>query len=338
MKMKKIVSAFSALAMTVTAMAGLAVTANAEKGVLYSVDYTDASTWSVGATDGWSKTSGGFDPTIGIESGVGMTFYAGEANGKWRDYVATKNFDESFDGTIDVKLTFNTGTCQSNDSYVQLVDANGNNILKLTSDRSDTEFAINDVVYKNISEESPSSAGATTDSLRSYILQGVDWDISANINFATHSGTVTIIYEMDATHTYYLAYNELFTFDESVTSLNGINVSREGANLQTSNAYQPQIVKTVEIQGELPAPEPEVTEATVVEVPDTTGVKAFKVTEFALNGTAPTWSITATPAEGDAQIQTIEAKIANVEAGNVSLGLIIDNVPENVTVSATLGY
>ena len=85
--------------------------------------------------------------------------------------------------------------------------------------------------------------------------------------------------------------------------------------------------------------EPEDTPATEVTVEgyeNTT--KAFKVTDFALDNAAPTWTITAKPAEGDAQIQTIEAEIANVEAGNVSLGLIIDNVPENVTVSATLGY
>lgn len=84
--------------------------------------------------------------------------------------------------------------------------------------------------------------------------------------------------------------------------------------------------------------EPEATEAISVDVPDATGVKAFKVESFALNNTAPKWTITATPAEGEAQIQTVEAIIPNVEAENANLGLIVDGVPEGVTVSATLGY
>lgn len=92
------------------------------------------------------------------------------------------------------------------------------------------------------------------------------------------------------------------------------------------------LIKTGEIE------QPEATEATSVDVPDATGVKAFKVESFALNNTAPKWTITATPAVGEAQIQTVDAIIPNVEAENASLGLIVDGVPEDVTVSATLGY
>ncbi len=149
------------------------------------------------------------------------------------------------------------------------------------------------------------------------------------VGFRSGSGTSTV--------TVLNGEDELGTASTTATTKGAIDIELSSpATLTVSGTGRAEmdyvyIVKTGDV-------EPEPTTAEEVTVEGETGVKAFKVTEFALNGTAPTWSITATPAEGDAQIQTIEAEIANVEAGNVSLGLIIDNVPENVTVSATLGY
>ena len=81
--------------------------------------------------------------------------------------------------------------------------------------------------------------------------------------------------------------------------------------------------------------EPEDTPATEVTVPGATGVKAFKVDEVALTSTSTaTWTITAEH-NGQTDTQKAAATIPTVDS-TASLGLIIDNVPESATVSATL--
>lgn len=248
MNLKKFVSSISAFAVAASTFAGMAVTASAADAVnLYNVDYTDSATWATGSTDGWTQTSGSFSATIGTtEDGLSIT--AGTANGKYRDYEATKALDATgFSGNLQISALFNTGTSQSNTAGIKFTDASGNVILNLTSDRTNTKFLINDVEYTTISSQSPTSAGYTTQYLRDYILNAVTWEINANIDTETHSGTVSIIRNMDATHTYYLAYNEPFTYATTTGALSKAVIYRTGANYATSNTYYPQILKSLTI-------------------------------------------------------------------------------------------
>lgn len=86
-----------------------------------------------------------------------------------------------------------------------------------------------------------------------------------------------------------------------------------------------------------PSPVPEQVTAEPVEVEGYGDVKAFAVEGFAFNGNAPTWTITAVKGT-ETKTETITANIPTVHSESVNLGLIVNNVPEDVTVSATLGY
>ena len=89
------------------------------------------------------------------------------------------------------------------------------------------------------------------------------------------------------------------------------------------------------IEDEKPVPEQVTAEQVTVEGYD--DVKAFAVKDVTLNGNTPTWTITAKKGDNEQKYEE-KANIPTVEAGNVNLGLIVNNVPEDVTVSATLGY
>ena len=67
-----------------------------------------------------------------------------------------------------------------------------------------------------------------------------------------------------------------------------------------------------------------------------TGVKAFKATGTFSGGEQVTWNIMAT-INGEPKTGTETFTIPNVEAV-ASLGLIVDNIPDGIDVTATLSY
>lgn len=85
---------------------------------------------------------------------------------------------------------------------------------------------------------------------------------------------------------------------------------------------------------------PPAAEATEVAVKDAEGVIALKVDNVALTSTSrPVWNITAT--DGQEYDETIKvnatAQLPTVDS-TASLGLIVDNIPDGIDVTATLSY
>ena len=85
---------------------------------------------------------------------------------------------------------------------------------------------------------------------------------------------------------------------------------------------------------------PPAAEATEVAVEDAEGVIALKVDDVALTSTSkPVWTITAT--DGQEYNKTIKvnaaAQLPTVDS-TASLGLIVDNIPDGIYVTATLSY
>lgn len=114
--------------------------------------------------------------------------------------------------------------------------------------------------------------------------------------------------------------------DTKVEAVNGVYTV-------TINADTKIDVETTEIA----PPVPEQVTAEQVTVEGYGDVKAFAVKDVTLNGNAPTWTVTAVK-DTETKTETITANIPTVHSESVNLGLIVNNVPDDVTVSATLGY
>lgn len=177
MKLKKAVSALSALAITVSAFAGMAVTANAASEIVFSTDYTAA-----GALNDWVYDSG-WEPTFTIAEGNGLKILAPTANGKARDFKAVKQLDElQSDGVIKINTSIQwmgntSGNWGANIyTYFEVLDENKTSIINIGADGQNKKAMLDNQVYS--SEET---------------ARGGLWDIELTVDTENQNVSYTVL-------------------------------------------------------------------------------------------------------------------------------------------------
>lgn len=152
MRIKKLVSAFSALAITVTAIAGLAVTASAAE-TAFSQDFTGESTDP--ADYGFTKISETDYSTTSVTDGVLTNTAGGYGNAvKGAEYAA--DFDAIGAGNqVSVSLDWKHGTATGKDprSDVYLADSKGNRIVTVALAENGFALHINGAKVASLSED-----------------------------------------------------------------------------------------------------------------------------------------------------------------------------------------
>lgn len=209
----------------------------------------------------------------------------------------------------------------------------GNMLVSLTNSKGETVIEPTQVGVRNIQNSNSGRYGAIN------VRPG---DV-AGYGGVTYSGTVYLanmfVYNNQVTYTYKVDGTEFATS----TVIEGL-APTEPENAPTKEGFE--FVKWVVDEND-----PTVYNATFEEVvPETTiesvpvlddgqpvtGVKAFKATGTFSGGEQVTWNIMAT-INGEPKTGTETFTIPNVEAV-ASLGLIVDNIPDGIDVTATLSY
>lgn len=332
MRVKKLVSALSALAITVTAMAGLAVNAGAAgayvspENLVYSVNYADSEAYATaGATDGWDVWySQAGEATVGIGVGSGMEGKAALAGSgsNSRAYEAGKIWQKTYAGDVSVVANWNTGECTYIDgdvpiySFIRLLDSNKRPIMEVRAYGQNLEIGVN-------------NNNAVSDFDKNDV-RGANWTIVADIDYENKQ----VDYEIKIGNKTLLTGNDVAFMDSEASALSGVSIGK-GGGTRGASKNNPQILKDISVyQFTQPEPEiPEAVDATAVKG-DFGSARAFMAT-YTLNSEygTPVWKITAE----DYGTDSVEANIP-ATSGEVKLGLIVDNVPDGTEISATFGY
>ena len=338
MRVKKLVSALSALAITVTAMAGLAVTANAAgayvspENLVYSVNYADSEAYATaGATDGWDVWySQAGEATVGIGVGSGMEGKAALAGSgsNSRAYEAGKIWQKTYAGDVSVVANWNTGECTNIDggvpiySFIRLLDSNKRPIMEVRAYGQNVEIGVNN---------NNAVSGFDKNDVRE-----ASWTIVADIDYENKQ----VDYEIKIGNKTLLTGNDVAFMDSEASALSGVSIGK-GGGTRGASKNNPQILKDISVYQFTP-PEPVAPAVEQVTVNDESGVAMADVAAFATTTEASVsegqtlyWNITATK---DGQTKHGSEPIeANLETA-VKVGLIVYNIPEGAEVTAELGY
>lgn len=231
MNFKKIVSAVSALAISVSAFAGLAVTASAAD-VVYNVDYTAAGA----VNDGWASTSSN-KPTITVDSTNGLLHTAAQANSKARDYVSKKTISEAgYNGivTIDTDVTWignTSGNTASNIyTYFGVEALDGTQVITIGADGQNKKVMVNGAIAA--SSDTARGGSWHINIVANVATGGVDYTITSG-NSTVDSGTVATTASNVAVLTTGLSSTTKNTAVEQ-TAIKNITVTQEDVVAETA--------------------------------------------------------------------------------------------------------
>ena len=180
MKIKKLVSALSALTIAAGVFAGMAVTASAAETTTLSANYVDSSAEDyVGNVDGWTADNG--NVTVEWIDGTGVRMSTGKTPG---DNGMTKQLGASYKGIIEGSFLWNVGTSTGKDNNynsISVTDSSGVDVFEV---RAHGQNGAIEVVSGDTVKE--------TGNENSTYTRNVDWNISYEFNTVTKELSVHI--------------------------------------------------------------------------------------------------------------------------------------------------